>query len=95
MQKFVCVLAILVAASTAAVANDLKQENKATAPAATASQMSDADMDKVTAGSTVSINGEVVTDRANGIEGLSMNTGPNPAGVLENRKGLFTLGPKQ
>jgi predicted nucleotidyltransferase len=95
MQKFVCVLAILAAASTAAVANDFKQENNATVPAAAATQMTDSEMDKVTAGGTVTINGEVVTDRANGIEGLSMNTGPNPAGVLENRKGLFTLGPKQ
>jgi hypothetical protein len=42
----------------------------------------------------VVINGEQVTDRANGIEGLSMNTGPSPAGVLENHKGLITLGPK-
>jgi hypothetical protein len=50
MKKLVYVLAILAAASTAAVAKDLKQENKAKAPAVSASQMTDAEMDKVTAG---------------------------------------------
>jgi hypothetical protein len=43
-------LAILAAASTATVAKDLKQEKKATAPTVSATQMSDAEMDKVTAG---------------------------------------------
>jgi hypothetical protein len=50
MKKLVYVLAILAAASTAAVAKDLKQDNKAKAPAVSASQMTDAEMDKVTAG---------------------------------------------
>ncbi len=51
MRKSVCVLAILAAAvSTAAVAKDLKQDQKTTAPAVKATQMSDAEMDKVTAG---------------------------------------------
>ena len=52
MKKLTCVLAILAAASTAALAKDtLKQEKKAKAPAVSASQMTDAEMAKVTAGS--------------------------------------------
>jgi hypothetical protein len=50
MKKITCVLAILAAASTAAVAKDLKQDKKATAPTVAATQMTDAEMDKVTAG---------------------------------------------
>jgi hypothetical protein len=51
MTKSVYVIAIFAAAiSTSAVAKDLKQEKKATAPAVTATQMSDSEMDKVTAG---------------------------------------------
>jgi hypothetical protein len=52
MQKLTYVLAILAAASTAAVAKDLKQDNKASsnAPMISAAQMNDAEMDKVTAG---------------------------------------------
>ena len=52
MKKLVCAFAILAAAavSTAAVAKDLKQDKKVTAPAVSAIQMSDAEMDKVTAG---------------------------------------------
>jgi hypothetical protein len=50
MQKLTCVLAILAAASTAAVAKDLKQEKKATAPTVAATEMTDAEMDRVTAG---------------------------------------------
>jgi hypothetical protein len=50
MKKLTYVLAILAAASTAAMANDLKQDKKATAPAISATQMNDAEMDKVTAG---------------------------------------------
>jgi hypothetical protein len=50
-MKSVYVIAILAAAiSTSAVAKDLRQDKKAAAPAATATQMSDAEMDKVTAG---------------------------------------------
>jgi hypothetical protein len=97
MKKLKCVLAILAAASTAAVAKDLKQDNKAKAPAVSVSQMTDAEMDKVTAGAIfvgfVVINGVEIT--AGLPIRMSMNTGPNPAGVLENNKGLFTLGPKQ
>ena len=53
MKTITRVLAILAAASTAAVAKDLKQDKKATttnAPTVSAQQMNDADMDKVTAG---------------------------------------------
>jgi hypothetical protein len=50
MKKLTCVLAILAAASTAAVAKDLKQDQKNSAPAVSATQMSDAEMDRVTAG---------------------------------------------
>jgi opacity protein-like surface antigen len=52
MTKSACVLAVLAAAvSTSAVAKDLKQDKKATnVPVVTATQMNDADMDKVTAG---------------------------------------------
>jgi hypothetical protein len=51
MIKSVCVLAILAAAvSTSAVAKDLKQDKKASAPAVSATQMTDSEMDKVTAG---------------------------------------------
>jgi hypothetical protein len=49
MKKITCVLAILASASTAAVAKDLKQDKKATTPIS-ATQMTDAEMDKVTAG---------------------------------------------
>jgi hypothetical protein len=47
MKKLTYVIAILAAASTAAVAKDLKQDKKTSV---SAKQMSDADMDKVTAG---------------------------------------------
>jgi hypothetical protein len=50
MNKILYLLVILAATSTAAVAKDLKQGKKSTAPTVTASQMSDAEMDKVTAG---------------------------------------------
>ena len=49
MKKLVCAFAILAAAaSTAAVAKDLKQDNKFRTPAA--QQMTDSEMDHVTAG---------------------------------------------
>jgi hypothetical protein len=51
MKKIVGALAILAAASTAAVAKDLKRDQKTTTtPAVSATQMSDAEMDNVTAG---------------------------------------------
>jgi hypothetical protein len=50
MNKIVYLLAILAATSSAAVAKDLKQGKKSTAPTVTASQMTDGEMDRVTAG---------------------------------------------
>jgi len=50
MKAMTCALAILAAASTAALAKDLKQDKKTATPAVSATQMSDAEMDKVTAG---------------------------------------------
>ena len=49
MKKLTCVLAILAATATAAMGKDLKQDKKAT-PAVSGTQMTDAEMDKVTAG---------------------------------------------
>jgi hypothetical protein len=57
MRMSVCVLATLaVAISTAAVAKDLKQEKKTAVPTAASNRMSDAEMDKVTAGSGYGLN---------------------------------------
>jgi hypothetical protein len=50
MKKLTCVVAILAAASTATLAGEIKQDKKAAAPAVSATQMSDTEMDKVTAG---------------------------------------------
>jgi hypothetical protein len=95
MKKIVYVLAILAAASTAAVAaavaKDLKQEKKA--PAVSATQMSDAEMDKVTAGGSIEIgpNANVYTP-INGPVTLFMNyTGPNPGGTIGNPVGYHCL----
>jgi opacity protein-like surface antigen len=54
MKKIVCALAILAAASTAAVAKDVKQDQKA-APAVSATQMTDSEMDKVTGATAVTV----------------------------------------
>src|SRR5262245_44582475 len=93
MRIAIVVVAALAAATSVAVAKDLKQDKKAVAPAAAASQMSDAEMDKVTAGGFVVINGEVRASPP-GLEAMSMNTGPNPAGVLENKNRQVTMGPQ-
>ena len=56
---------------TAAVAKDLKQDQKNSAPAVSAAQMSDAEMDKVTAGRIPGIPGQGVftaDDASNGRE---------------------------
>jgi hypothetical protein len=51
MKTITCVLAILAAASTAAVAKDLKQDRKdSSAATVSATQMSDSEMDGLTAG---------------------------------------------
>jgi hypothetical protein len=81
MKKIVYVLAILAAASTAAMAKDLKQDKKATVPTVAATQMSDAEMDKVTAGQGQGINtahdhGGVA--RALGLPSFVLPTGGSP-----------------
>ena len=59
MKKLTYAMAILAAASTAAVAKDLKREKKATAPAVAATQMTDAEMDRVTAAAGATAEGSV------------------------------------
>ena len=54
MRKSVFVVAVIAAAcSSAAFAGEVKQEKKATAPTIKAQTMSDAQMDKVTAGAGI------------------------------------------
>ena len=55
MKTITCVLAVVAAASTAAVAKELKQDQKGSVLAVSATRMSDAEMDKVTAGSAFEI----------------------------------------
>jgi hypothetical protein len=75
MIKSVCVLAVLAAAvSTSAVAKDLKQDKKA--PPVAATQMNDAEMDKVTAGAPG--NGEAFGHL--GPEAWRNNEGKGPKG---------------
>ena len=50
MRKSIVVLALLAAATSVAAAKDPRQEKKATAPAASATQLTESEMDKVTAG---------------------------------------------
>jgi hypothetical protein len=50
MKKLRYAVAILAAASTASVAGEIKQDKKAPKPAVSGTQMTDAEMDKVTAG---------------------------------------------
>jgi hypothetical protein len=66
MKKIVYILAILAAASTAAMAKDLKQDKKATAPTVAATQMSDAEMDRVTAGLYFVNNDHIVNNPGEG-----------------------------
>jgi uncharacterized protein YdeI (BOF family) len=56
MKKVTCALAILAAASTAALANDIKQDNQTT-PGVSATQMTDAEMDRVTGGTSQALRG--------------------------------------
>jgi hypothetical protein len=90
MKKLACAFVILAAASTAAVAKDLKQDKKATAPAVAATQMNDTEMDKVTAG------GGVVDVSNNGVTGLTAGgSGAGSGGVfggvslIPNQTGTF------
>src|SRR5262249_13372948 len=91
MQKLTCVLAILAAASTAAVAKDLKQEKKATAPTVAATEMTDAEIDKVTAGGSIELGPNAdVYQTNNGPVNLFMNhTGPNPGGTIQTGNGYY------
>jgi hypothetical protein len=58
MKKSVFVIAVIAAAcSSVAFAGEVKQDKKATAPAVKATNMSDAQMDKVTAGFSSDNNG--------------------------------------
>jgi hypothetical protein len=58
MRKSVFVVAVIAAACTSvAFAGEIKQDKKATAPAVKATTMSDAQMDKVTAGFSTDNNG--------------------------------------
>ncbi len=93
MKKLTCVLGILAAASTAAVAKDLKQDKKAAAPTVAATQMTDAEMDKVTAGGSIEIGPNAnVYKPINGPVTLFMNyTGPNPGGTIGNPVGYHCL----
>jgi hypothetical protein len=93
MKRITCVLAILAAASTASVAKDLKQDKKATAPEVAATQMTDAEMDKVTAGGSIEIGPYAdVYKPINGPVTLFMNyTGPNPGGTIQNPVGTHCL----
>ena len=93
MRKSAYLLAILVVAvSTAAVAKDLKQEKKATAPTVVPTEMSDAEMDKVTAGGSIELgpSADVPYRTINGSVNLYMNnTGPNPGGTIQTGNGYY------
>jgi ABC-type Fe3+ transport system substrate-binding protein len=95
MRKSAYLLAILLAAaSTAAVAKDLKQEKKATASTVAATEMTDAEMDKVTAGGSIEIgpNANVPYHTNNGPVNLYINnTGPNPGGTIGTPVGYHCL----
>ena len=89
MRKSVFVVAALVAAvSTAAAAKDVKQEKHA-GPV----QMTDAEMDKVTAGGSIEVGPYAdVYKPINGPVTLFMNyTGPNPGGTIGNPVGYHCL----
>jgi hypothetical protein len=83
MKKIVYALAILAAASTAAMANDLKENKKSTAPAISATQLNDAEMDRVTAGQGFGIGTAVdhnggLTNWGFGISTATTHSGDNP-----------------
>jgi hypothetical protein len=84
MKTMTCVLAVLAAISTAAVAKDLT----APTPTVKGQVMSDAEMDKVTAGVAVQTGAGIYTAQGpsgghanNGLTGIILNTGAaNPPG---------------
>ena len=66
MRKSVFVIAVIAAAcSSVAFAGEVKKDNKATASIVKAQTMTDADMDKVTAGASVDNHGVGVNDNSN------------------------------
>jgi opacity protein-like surface antigen len=79
MTKSVCVLAVLAAAvSTSAVAKELKQNKQA--PTVSATQMSDSEMDRVTAGfALINGKGEIVVNQGQGKHlGIGRGNGAQP-----------------
>jgi hypothetical protein len=74
MKVETCVLAVLAAVSTAAMAKDLKQDKAPPAAAVKAKVMTDAEMDKVTAGGSLSFG--VLNN------GLGKNLNSNPNGYF-------------
>jgi hypothetical protein len=84
-------LAVLAAAvSTAAVAGELKQ-GKTTAPAATATQMTDSEMDRVTAGALpVTPQLGIGTAQSAGAD-VSLPTPPDAAVVVRPGSGVDTF----
>jgi hypothetical protein len=94
MKKLTCALAILVAASTATLAGEIKQDQKAAAPAVSATQMSDTEMDKVTAGGTpTSLHEGTLTAESTGTGNANafgiLKNGVTPSGVIPGR-GILT-----
>src|SRR5262245_412426 len=88
MIRLTCLVAILAAASTAALAKDLKQDKKSTAPA-TATQMTDAEMDKVTAGEAPNQGGPYSVSV--GANGLSQEVG-GPFNARFSNTGYYNSG---
>jgi len=97
MKKLTCVLAILAAASTAALAKDLKQDKKdTTPPTVSATQMNHSEMDKVTAGDAGgdpnsnkgigSLYGQTNAAAANQIGNKGGNAGGNSAAAIGHGK---------
>jgi hypothetical protein len=83
MKVCVCVIALLATVSTAVVAKDLKQDQNAPAPTVKATVMSDADMDKVTAGSGPGFG--LSTAGGNGFEhGFNNGISPHAAGNAQS-----------
>jgi len=89
MKRLTCLVAILAAASTAALAKDLKQDKKSTAPTATATQMTDAEMDKVTAGDAPNQGGPYSVSV--GATGLSQEVG-GPFNARFSNNGYYNGG---
>jgi len=90
MKKTLVVLAALAAATNFAVAKELKQDSKQQPPTISATQMSDAEMDKVTAGDTVSVNnrGASLIQQV-GAGGQSDHRNANQGSINSGKRGAF------